>query len=234
MTHPHQLHAQAACWSLRAARQHLDIQVAIAHRERGLALVEAADGLRSQIYGNRYGLGRYGDPTAGAALDGTTAARSSCTLTVRVEQLAASVTATLDWLATQLGVAGDGDPLERLAAVAPNLRPSTAEQLALWIVDEDRRLRRALGLPLEEYATAEQLATRLTTDARPITADRIRDWARRSRRRGDRLYGLLPSVHTPGERTGNAWYRVADARRVATLTGRKKPQVTDEVDDQAA
>lgn len=235
MTHPHQLHAQAAIHSLRAARAALDVQTVIVQRERGLALVEAPDGLRSQIYGNRRGAGgRPGDPTASAAINGTAESTSSRRLTARVERLAASCTATLAWLATKLGVAGDGDPLDRLAAAVPKLRPSTAEQLTLWVADEDQRIRRALGLPADEYATAEELAARLTTETRQITADRIRDWARRSRHRGDRLYGLLPAVHTPGRRTGNAWYRVADARRVAALTARKKAQVSADVDNRAA
>lgn len=229
MTHPHQLHAQAALWSLKAARQHLDVQVTIAHRERGLALVDAADGLHSQTFGNRHAPGgAHSDPTATAALDGTAAARSSSRLTVRVKQLAASVTATLSWLAQRLGAHGSGDPLDRLQAIAERLQPSTAAQLALWIADEDRRLRQALGLPPEAYETAEQLAARLTTDDRPITADRIRDWARRSRTRGDRLYGHLPALRVPGPRTGNAWYRVADGVRVVEMTKRRVKDVADQ------
>lgn len=230
MTHPHHDRAQAALHSLRAALAALDVQTAIVQRERGLALVESADGLQSQTYGNRHALGHYGDPTAGTAIGGTTVARSSERLTARVEQLAASVTATLQWLAGKLGAAGPGDPLDRLQAILDTLRPASAAQLALWLTGEDARLRRALGLPPEDYARAEQLAARLSTAARPITADRIRDWARRSRRRGDKLFGLLPAVHTPGVRTGNSWYRVRDAQLVAGLTARQKASV----DDQAA
>lgn len=71
-----------------------------------------------------------------------------------------------------------------------------------------------------EYGTAEQIAARLTTPARPITADRIRDWARRSRRPGDRLHGMLPGRHLPGARTGTTWYRLVDAAHVARATRR--------------
>lgn len=221
MTHAHHDRAQAALHSLRAALAALDVQIVIAQREHGLALVEAVDGLRSQTYGGRPGAGgRPSDPTAAAAINGSSESTSSQRLTARVEQLAASVTATLQWLTGKLGLTGAGDPLDRLAAAVPDLSPSTAQQLALWVSGEDYRLRRALGLPPEEYLPAEQLADRLTTADRPITADRIRDWARRSRRRGDRLYGLLSPVHTPGARTGNAWYRVSDAVHVAHLTRR--------------
>lgn len=222
--------AQAAIHSLRAALLALDGQRQAAQREQDLAMVEAADGLRSQTYGGRGSGGRPGDPTAAAALTGSTEATSSQRLAARVEQLAASVTATLQWLVTKLGVAGGGGLLDQLAAAVSTLSPANAGQLALWIGGEDYRIRRALGLPTEEYLTAEQLAARLTTDERPITADRIRDWARRSRRPGDRLHGLLPAVHTPGQRTGSSWYRMRDAELVATLTARGNAGV----DDQAA
>ena len=230
MTQPHH-DAQAALHSLRAARAALDVQIVIAQRERGLALTDTADGLRSQIYGSRGGSGRPGDPTASAALNGTADARTSADLTRRYEHLAAGCTATLVWLAATLGADGPGDPLDRLAAAVPALQPSTAGQLALWVADEDRRIRRALGLPPDDYRTAEQLAARLTTDARPISAARIRDWARRSRTPGDRLHGMLPGVHTPGERTGQTWYRLADAQRVLEAT---KPQATQQLDEMVA
>lgn len=71
-----------------------------------------------------------------------------------------------------------------------------------------------------EHGTAEQIAARLTTTTRPITADRIRDWARRSRRPDDRLHGRLPGRHLPGARTGTTWYRLVDAAHVAVATRR--------------
>lgn len=242
MTHPHHDRAQAALHSLRAARAALDVHVYAAQRERGMALVEAADGIGSQRFGTRRSLGgRPSDPTGRAAVDGTAAANASAALTRRAEQLAASTTATLRWLARELEVrmrrpgasrqlAGDVDPLDRLQAAADRLPAYLAARLALWIAEADQRIRQYLVLPVDEYLPAEQLAARLTTEARPITADRIWDWARRSRRRGDKLFGMLPAVHTPGPRTGNAWYRVRDAERVAGLTARSKASV----DDQAA
>ncbi|MFI5833200.1 hypothetical protein ACIA5A_05935 [Micromonospora sp. NPDC051300] len=79
-----------------------------------------------------------------------------------------------------------------------------------------------LGLPRDrdgyQYGTAGQLAALLTSPERPITDARIRDWARRSRKPADRLYGLLPAIHTPGPRTGNSYYRVVDAATVELVT----------------
>jgi hypothetical protein len=71
-----------------------------------------------------------------------------------------------------------------------------------------------------QYGTAAQLAALLTSPERPITAERIRDWARRSRRAGDRLHGMLPAVRVPGARTGSTWYRLADAATVEQVTRR--------------
>lgn len=83
----------------------------------------------------------------------------------------------------------------------------------------------APGLPRDrdghEYGTATQLAALLTSPERAITAERIRDWARRSRRPNDRLHGLLPAVHVPGPRTGATFYRVRDAARVELATRRE-------------
>ncbi len=69
-----------------------------------------------------------------------------------------------------------------------------------------------------QYGTATQLAALLTSPERPITADRVRDWARRSRNPRDRLHGLLPAVHVPGPRTGNTYYRVVDGATVELVT----------------
>lgn len=68
-----------------------------------------------------------------------------------------------------------------------------------------------------EYGTAAQLAALLTSTERTITAGAIRNWAWRSRRPGDRLNGLLPAVHVTGRRTGNTFYRLLDAARLAAM-----------------
>lgn len=208
MTHPRQLHAHAALSSLRAARRQLHAEIAA---ETARLTLDAADSLRSPRYGTRYGSGGHSDPTA-STLSAATARAS------RWEKLADTTTDTLAWIATQLHADGPGDPLGRIEAVLQLLNTATLDQLSLHLVELDGRIRVALGLALEDYGTADEIAARLTTDARPITAERIRDWARRSRTPGDRLHGLLPAIRTPGPRTGNAWYRVCDARHVAALT----------------
>lgn len=80
------------------------------------------------------------------------------------------------------------------------------------------------GLPRDElgreYGTAEELARLLTTKERPITAAKVRNWAWRSRRPGDKLHGKLPRVWAQGARTGTTWYRLEDAAEVAAATRR--------------
>lgn len=206
MTHPHQLHATAALWSLRAARRALHAAIAA---EANALVLDPADGLRSPRYGSRFGSGGHSDPTA-STLDAATARAS------RWEQLADRTTDTLRWLADRLAP-GAGDPLGRLEAALPTMTVRQAEQLHQWLTELDGRIRVALGLALEDYGTADEVAARLTTAERPITGVRIRDWARRSRTPGDRLHGLLPTIRTAGPRTGNAWYRLCDVRLVAGI-----------------
>lgn len=142
MTHPHQLHAHAAAWSLRTARQRLLVAAAIRAREDAIASTEGDDGLRSQTFGQRSALGHIGDPTADAALTG----HRPTTRPNPYLQLAERVTSTLAWLAGKLGVTGTTDPLVRLTAAVPTLRPSTAGELHRWLAGEDARLRAALGM----------------------------------------------------------------------------------------
>ncbi len=71
-----------------------------------------------------------------------------------------------------------------------------------------------------EYGQATDIAARLTTEQRPITAARVRDWARRSRKEGDPLYGKLPGIHLAGARTGTTWYDLQHAAHIALLTKR--------------
>lgn len=49
------------------------------------------------------------------------------------------------------------------------------------------------------YGTAEEIAAELGPD---VTADRVRDWARR---------GLLGGVNQPGRGRGTTWYRLDEA-----------------------
>lgn len=220
MTH---LDAQAALWSLRAARRHLD--AAAAFEARHLAL-DPADGLRSPRYGGRGGGGGHSDPVTDVVIGAVDIATRRAS---DLQRLAASVSATLGWLGDRLRLPAAGEPLGRLEAALPGLPPPAAAELRRWFVDLDGRIRTKLGLPPDDYGTADQLAARITTAERPITAARIRDWARRSRTPGDPLYGWLPGVHTPGPRTGRTWYRLTQVQLVLMATGRAERLLDDQV-----
>ncbi|MGC5033065.1 hypothetical protein [Micromonospora sp. DT229] len=66
-----------------------------------------------------------------------------------------------------------------------------------------------------DYGQAADIAAALGTD---IDAARVRDWARRSRKAGDKLHGMLPGRHIPGQGRGTTWYRLTDAARVERAT----------------
>ncbi|WP_025620356.1 hypothetical protein, partial [Salinispora cortesiana] len=83
-------------------------------------------------------------------------------------------------------------------------------------------------LTRDRYGTAAQIAHALGPD---ITAARVRDWARRSRDPNDRLHGLLPAHHLPGQGRGTTWYRYDQAAHVEMLTrttsrGRTRVELT--------
>ena len=223
----HHDRAQAALTSLRAALAALTYRVSQALVWARNIPPAKDDGLRSPRYGTRGSSGGHGDPTAGILIGGVTRAELQ---SARAQQLAERVDDVLRWLCRQLQVPATGDPLTRLESALPTLAPATCAELTLWLVGEEGRIRAHLGELASYYAVADDIAARLTTSERPIDAVRIRDWARRARTAGDRLYGLLPAVRTGGPRTGNSWYRFADAQLVATLTARGNASV----DDQAA
>lgn len=78
-------------------------------------------------------------------------------------------------------------------------------------------LRRING---HQYGQADAIAAALTSPERSITASTVRKWAWRSRRAGDKLYGMLPGHHMPGARTGETWYRLIDGAQVEAATSR--------------
>jgi len=70
-----------------------------------------------------------------------------------------------------------------------------------------------------EYGQAAEIAARLTSRERTITAAMIRDWGRRAATPGDRLYGRLTRHHDPnGPRTGTTWYDLDQAASVEHTT----------------
>ncbi|MDI5938644.1 MULTISPECIES: hypothetical protein [unclassified Micromonospora] len=71
----------------------------------------------------------------------------------------------------------------------------------------------------QEYGTASEIAERLGPD---VTADRVRDWARRAASPTDPLHGLLPRHHVSGRGRGTTWYRLDQAAHVEAVTRRTK------------
>lgn len=132
MTHPHQLHAQAAAASLRAAL------VSLGHRAAAerYGWAAADDGLRSPSWAPRRGSGGHADPVA----EGVTG-----TVRSAGDKRARWTYATLAWLARRLLLLGEA-PLDELELALPRLAPSTAWQVCLWLRDLDERVRADVGL----------------------------------------------------------------------------------------
>lgn len=139
MTHPHQLHAAAALWSLRRARRAL---TAAAARENASVAISAASTLRSPRYGVRHGSGGHSDPIGDAL---ATAADRADARSRQLQHIAERTNATLAWIAQHV-TPGIGDPLPRLLDAVPGLRPSTAHQVTRWAAEADARVRQALHL----------------------------------------------------------------------------------------
>lgn len=139
MMHPHHLHALTAAWTLHAARQRLASLIAD-RRHIDAQLVDTRDGLRSSALGRRTALGGHGDPVPGVALLGDVARDE-------LGDVARSVADTLRWLAHELTVPYAGDPLPALIAAIPARWPATADQLARWLGEADRKIRDAIGCP---------------------------------------------------------------------------------------
>jgi hypothetical protein len=139
VTHPHQLHAAAALWSLRRARRAL---TAAAARENASVAISAASTLRSPRYGVRHGSGGHSDPIGDAL---ATAYDRADARARQLEGLADRTNATLAWIAQHV-TPGPGDPLPRLLDAVPGLPSSTAHQVTRWAAEADDRVRQVLYL----------------------------------------------------------------------------------------
>ncbi|MGW3888903.1 hypothetical protein ACWD69_09450 [Micromonospora chokoriensis] len=67
----------------------------------------------------------------------------------------------------------------------------------------------------DHWGTAAQIAHRRGSD---ITAARVRDWARRSRKPSDPLYGMITAKHHPGRGRGTTLYDDREMSRVERTT----------------
>lgn len=146
---PSVLHAIAAAWSLRRARQHLDVAAAReAHALTAEAdALSASDGLRSCSASIGRSRGGHGDPVGTAALT-----RAAPPIRPRpLAALAKSTTDTLTWLADTLRIGAGPEPIWRIINDLPRLQPETADTLTGWLAGIDKEIRTALGLDPDEH-----------------------------------------------------------------------------------
>lgn len=137
MNHPHQLHAQAALWSLRAALRLLADRARAEARAIALEAAAAAEPLRSPVWGRRQALGGHGDPT-GDAVDHGQAPRAN-----RYAELADEVWGQLSDVAQHLPPSA-GDPVDRIGAALPTMGPVALVATRRLLDRIDGRLRRLL------------------------------------------------------------------------------------------
>ncbi|MEV4197030.1 hypothetical protein [Micromonospora globbae] len=148
MTHPHQLHALRAAWTLHATRQHLDRAVAreAAERRAEARIIAAAAAIQAwRPIPGPAARGVHGDPASRAAVnvlepewrDG------------QLARLAGRTADLLRWLARNTDPRPDQDhpePLHHLQRVATRLGPAGAWHLARWLDEADQRIRDTLHL----------------------------------------------------------------------------------------
>jgi hypothetical protein len=151
--HPHQLHAVAAAWNLRAARTTLAqvIEQETAQRRADAATTAAARNIQAWRPQPGRGSGGHGDPVGGT-IAGVDHARYGDLRPSRLSRLAARTDDTVFWLSRQLSLTGE--PLTALTAAAPHLEPDAAREVWLWLGEADRRIRRALQLDPAEVPVA--------------------------------------------------------------------------------
>ena len=143
--HPHQLHAHAAAWNLRAARAALATAVEreTAQRRADAAATAAARNIQAWRPQPGRAQGGHGDPTGGT-IAGVDYAWRGDLRPSRLARLASRTDETLFWLARELHLTGE--PLTALTAAALNLPAPAAREVWLWLGEADRRIRRALQL----------------------------------------------------------------------------------------
>ncbi|MET7867962.1 hypothetical protein [Micromonospora taraxaci] len=138
MTHPHRLHATAAALSLGAARGRLTRNAEAEAAQIAAEALEAPSVLRSTVYGGRHASGGHSDPTATAYLVADRPFRVN-----QWQALADDITAHLANLAQHLPAAGR-DPLDRIRAAIPAMRPEIAHATTTALVHLDEIARRKL------------------------------------------------------------------------------------------
>lgn len=137
---PFHLHALAAAWSLHTARQALADLAAAEAAQIAAERLEAAEPLRSPVWGSRHASGGHGDPVSTLLLAADRPARVN-----RWQEMADRATAKLGWLADQLREDTGLDPLARIMAALGHAQPGTAAAIHRHLADEDAWIRNATG-----------------------------------------------------------------------------------------
>ena len=139
---PHHLHALAAAWSLAAALTALEARAREAAQD-AIAGDNTGDvSIPSQVFGRRHALGGHGDPTAATAL----AAWAPGAPEPRA-RLLGDLMRELDRLAAHLPGAPGQDPLARITAAVPSMRPHIAARTGQALAHLDGQARRQLQMP---------------------------------------------------------------------------------------
>jgi hypothetical protein len=146
MMSPHHLHATAAAWSLRAALDRLLELAAAEARQTALERLTPACGLRSTVYGVRYGSGSHSDPVSGLLL-----AADHPPHTTRWAEIGDRLHGRLEWPAPMLRNYGVRDPLAGILAALPGTLPGTAAVVAKHLADEDTWVRNTIALPPAQH-----------------------------------------------------------------------------------
>lgn len=142
--HPHHLHALAACWSLRAAWPRL-----LAAQQAATAAA-AADQDRGTLQAWRPGSGVHSGTSGDALLDAVIRHADAGTRNLYSDRVRLTQD-TLTWAASAvLGPtfsADTGGILDQLMSKLPTLTPTVAQNLTLWIDEQDRAIRHVLRDP---------------------------------------------------------------------------------------
>jgi hypothetical protein len=166
MTHPHQLHALGALWSL------LDAWPKLLAAQRAAAAAEQGDGDRGTLQAWRPGSGVHGAEHGDSLLDAVIRYDGPGAVNPYAER-AMRTAETLKWITLSLL----GVPVPDAAAALRllldlELKPGYARNVAAWVDEQDRAVRRLLGerddrravpeLPCPHCGTAGALALRVS------------------------------------------------------------------------
>lgn len=140
--HPHTLHALAAAHSLHAALTALQQRAREAAQDAIAGNSSGDVSIPSQVFGRRTALGGHGDPTPAAALGSWAPGGPE-----PHAALLGDLMRELDHMAAHLPGAPGQDPLARITAAVPSMRPHIAARTGQALQHLDGQARRRLQMP---------------------------------------------------------------------------------------